>query len=185
VVFRADDVELMSRVAGGDAAAQRALVKRLLPRVDRLCRALLRNAHDAEDARQLSMVEILRAARSFRGDSSVERWGDRITVRTALRAVASERKARLTPMEPELPSGPRGAGEAAVLVKECLDRLSDRQRTVLVLRHALDYSIEEIAALEGVTANTVKDRLLRARSTMRRVFRRDELLTRDPAPPQR
>ena len=170
----------MSRVALGDAEAQRKLVKRLFSRVDRLCRALLRNTEDAEDARQLSLVEILRAARNFRGDSSVERWGDRITVRTALRAVASERKARRMPIEPELPNGPRVAGESAVLANECLDRLSERQRIVVVLRHGLDYSIDEIAASEGVTANTVKDRLLRARSTMRQMFRREELLTSEP-----
>lgn len=68
-----------------------------------------------------------------------------------------------------------------MLANECIDRLSERQRTVVVLRHALDHSIEEIAALEGVTANTVKDRLLRARTAMRRMFRREDLLTTELA----
>jgi RNA polymerase sigma factor (sigma-70 family) len=170
-----DDAELMARVAIGEAAAQRALASRLLPRVDRLCRALLRNGRDAEDARQLSMIEILRAAHNFRGESSVERWADRITVRTALRAIASERKAQRLPLETDA-STTHGTGESSVLAREYLDRVSERQRTVLILRHGLDYSIEEIAAIEAISVNTVKDRLLRGRGTMRRMFRRDQLL---------
>jgi RNA polymerase sigma factor (sigma-70 family) len=175
----AADVELMARVALGEPAAQRILVGRLLRRVDRLCRVLLRNVRDAEDARQLSMLEILKAAHNFRGESTVERWGDRITVRTALRAVASERKAQRMQMEPEPTSTSRNAAESSVLAQEYLHRLSERQRTVLVLRHVLDYSIEEIATMEGISANTVKDRLLRARSTMRRMFRRDHLVVHE------
>jgi RNA polymerase sigma factor (sigma-70 family) len=173
------DVDLMARVAHGEPAAQRALVGRLLGRVDRLCRVLLRNVRDAEDARQLSMLEILRAARNFRGESTLERWGDRITVRTALRAVASERKAQRIAVDPELPSSNRNAGESSVLAQEYLHRLSERQRTVLVLRHVLDYSIEEIAAIEGISANTVKDRLLRGRGIMRKMFRRDQLIVNE------
>jgi RNA polymerase sigma factor (sigma-70 family) len=177
------DVDLMTRVARGEPAAQRALVGRLLRRVDRLCRVLLRNVRDAEDARQLSMLEILRAARNFRGESSVERWGDRITVRTALRAVASERKAQRIPVDQDLPGSNKHAGESSVLAQEYLHRLSERQRTVLVLRHVLDYSIEEIAAMEGISANTVKDRLLRGRSIMRKMFRRDQLVASERAEP--
>jgi RNA polymerase sigma factor (sigma-70 family) len=125
------------------------------------------------------MLEILKAARSYRGDSTVERWADRITVRTALRAVAAERKAQRAPLDPELPSSTHGVGESVVLAQEYLHKLSERQQTVLVLRHALDYSIEEIAAIEGISANTVKDRLLRGRSTMRKMFRREQWLVSD------
>jgi len=166
----------MARVALGEPGAQRVLVGRLLHRVDKLCRVLLRNVRDAEDARQLSMLEILKAAHNFRGESSVERWADRITVRTALRAVAAERRAQMMPLEPELSSTNRDAGESVVLAQEYLHGLSERQRTVLILRHVLDYSIEEIATMEGISANSVKDRLLRGRGIMRRMFRRDQLL---------
>lgn len=171
-----DDVELMARVAGGEAAAQLILARRLLGRVQRLCRALLRNPHDAQDAAQVSMLEILQSARGFRGDSSPERWADRITVRTTLRAARNEKRVQRTPVEaePERVSAP--TGEHAVLAQEYLLRLSERQRTVLILRHGLEYSIDEIADLTGISANAVKDRLLRGRSLMRKMFRREEFL---------
>ena len=171
-----DDVELMARVASGEAAAQLILARRLLARVQRLCRALLRNAHDAQDAAQVSMLEILQSARGFRGDSSLERWADRITVRTTLRASRKEKRVQRTPVEAEPERASAPIGEHAVLAQEYLLRLSERQRTVLILRHGLEYSIDEIADLTGISANGVKDRLLRGRSLMRKMFRREELL---------
>lgn len=177
-----DDVELMARVAGGDAAAQLTLVRRLLGRVQRLCRALLRNAHDAQDAAQVSLLEILQSARSFRGDSSLERWADRITVRTTLRSSRNEKRAQRTPLdaEPERVSAP--SGEDAVLAQEYLLRVTERQRTVLILRHGFEYSIDEIAELAGISPNTVKDRLLRGRGLMRKMFRREQFLLDMPLP---
>lgn len=170
-----DDAELMAGVASGDATAQLILARRLLGRVQRLCRALLRNAHDAQDAAQVSMLEILQSARGFRGDSSLERWADRITVRTTLRASRNEKRVQRAPVEEsERVSAP--VGEHAVLAQEYLLQLSERQRTVLILRHSLEYSVDEIAALTGISANAVKDRLLRGRSLMRKMFRREELL---------
>jgi RNA polymerase sigma-70 factor (ECF subfamily) len=170
-----DDVELMSRVALGDPEAQRLVVRRLLRRIEDLCRAVLRNSEDAQDARQLSILEILKSARSFRGESSLERWADRIAVRTALRAAGAERRARRAPIDPE-PQNSYPTSEGVVLAREYLDRISDRQRTVLILRHGLEYSIEEIAEMAGISANSVKDRLLRGRSIMRRMFRREQFL---------
>lgn len=174
-----DDVELMGRVARGDPEAQRAVVGRLLRRVDDLCRALLRHGVEAQDARQLSLLEILKSARSYRGDSSLERWADRITVRTALRAAASERRAQRAPVDLQ-PATTHPVGESALLARQCLEQLSDRQRMVVVMRHGLELSIEEIAELTGISQNTVKDRLLRARGAMRRMFRREQFLSPKP-----
>jgi RNA polymerase sigma-70 factor (ECF subfamily) len=47
---------------------------------------------------------------------------------------------------------------------------------VLVLRHMLDYSIDDIAELTEVSPNTVKDRLLHAREQLRRLVRRDRMI---------
>lgn len=178
----ADDAELMARVASGDAAAQRQLVRRLLGRVQRLCRALLRNSHDAQDAAQVSMLEIIQSARSFRGDSSAERWADRITVRTALRTSRTERRAQRAPVDHEPQRTSTAAGEDAVLAQEYLSRISERQRTVLILRHGFEYSIEEIAEMAGISPNSVKDRLLRGRGLMRQMVRREALLLESGAP---
>jgi RNA polymerase sigma-70 factor, ECF subfamily len=171
----ADDIELMGRVARGDADAQRQVVRRLLRRVEGLCWAVLRRSEEALDARQLSIVEILKSAHGFRGASTLERWADRITVRTALRAAASERRARRAPVDVELDAA-HPTSESVLLARQYLDGISERQRMVVVLRHGLEYSIEEIAEVTGISQNAVKDRLLRGRAIMRRMCRRDQLL---------
>lgn len=170
----ADDIELMGRVARGDADAQRQVVRRLLRRVEGLCRAVLRRSEEALDARQLSILEILRSAHTFRGASTLERWADRITVRTALRVAASERRARRAPVDIERDTT-HPTSESVLLARQYLHGISERQRMVVLMRHGLEYSIEEIAEVTGISQNAVKDRLLRGRAIMRRICRRDQL----------
>jgi RNA polymerase sigma factor (sigma-70 family) len=71
---------------------------------------------------------------------------------------------------------PRLADEVAGDVSDYLARLSEDRRTVLVLRHVLGHSVDEIAELTGVSRNTVKDRLLTARQEFRRMVRRGRVI---------
>ena len=71
----------MRLVAGGDTHAQRVLAHRLAPRIQRVAHRLLANGADADDAAQIALMEILRSAATYREESSIERWADRIAVR--------------------------------------------------------------------------------------------------------
>jgi RNA polymerase sigma factor (sigma-70 family) len=157
----------MNNVAAGDRAARQEVVLRLQVRVQRLSRALLRNVNDAKDASQLSLVEILRSAHTFRGDSSLERWADRIVARTTLRFAAGERRKRGVELFPEQEPAASQDSSAQLFVNECLAVLSETQRTALLLRCRFEYSVEEIARLTRVSPNTVKDRLQRSRALLR------------------
>jgi RNA polymerase sigma-70 factor (ECF subfamily) len=163
----------MRAVAGGDACARQDLVRRLLPRAQRVCQALLRNGTDAKDASQSGLLQVLRSAHTYRGECGVEHWADRIVTRTALRWIAAERRTRHGQIGDE-PSADAGAGQPRVLLRECLSRLSEVQRTTLLLRAGFEYSIEEIASLTEVSPNTVKDRLTRARQILRALVRGSE-----------
>lgn len=183
---RAPDLEgdrrLMELVAANDKEAQKAFARRFLPRVQRATRALLRAPADADDATQHCLIELLRSARGFRGDGSLEAWIDRITVRTALRLARERARAhgRIdADAEPDAlvgaPEEPFPGEELPRDLHEYLAGLSDVRREALVLRHVLGYSIAEVAELTGVSPNTVKDRLLAAREELRRLIRRDHL----------
>lgn len=163
------DQELMKRVADGDRQALAEVVRALAGRVQALSMALLGNAADARDASQASLIEIMRAAPRFRGDCSLERWASRITARTSLRWVKRERSLRAgPPADLSEPSSPE-RGCSKVLLDECLAMLPPAQRTALLLRCGLGYSIEEIAELTSAPPNTVKDRLLRGRDALRKL----------------
>ncbi|MFZ5891397.1 MAG: RNA polymerase sigma factor [Myxococcota bacterium] len=162
----AADRALMRRVAENDSRARRDLVQRLLPRAQRLCQSLLRNASDAKDASQTALLQVLRSVHSYRGECSIEHWSDRIVSRTALRWIATERRSPQAGLDDDAITETNGA-HPKILFRECLNRLPEAQRTALLLRCCFEYSIDEIASLTEVSPNTVKDRLTRARQTLR------------------
>jgi RNA polymerase sigma-70 factor (ECF subfamily) len=174
------DLGLMKLVAGGDTHAQRVLAHRLAPRVQRLARRLLSDAADAEDAAQVALMEILRSAVTFREEASIERWADRIVVRTALRHARDQRRRGLLVSSHVEADDLHEQGEADATgeetprrLEEYLAQLSESRREVLVMKHALGYTTEEIAELTDKPVGTVKDRLVAARKQIRRVILRD------------
>jgi RNA polymerase sigma-70 factor (ECF subfamily) len=171
----------MASVARRDPAAERALVERLSGRVRRLARLLAGTLVDPDDAARVSLLEILRSASGFRVAMSLERWADRITVRTTRRLMRREieRKSLLSRWVAPgaLPWGRRDAPSPERLGLEAfLDRLSPERREALVMRHTLEYSVEEIAELTGAPIGTVKDRLVSARKELRRALEREAAL---------
>jgi RNA polymerase sigma factor (sigma-70 family) len=175
-----DVLALAGQAAAGDPRAQRQLVDQLHRRVQSVALSIMGNALDAEDCSQVILMEILKSLASFRGDNLFA-WSDRIAVRTAIRLARQKRVRGLRfqssdnldelslsiestdPFDPDLPRE----------LREYLAQLPEARREVLVLRHMMDYSIEEIAELTGASPNTVKDRLLHARQQIRRAIRRD------------
>jgi len=175
---RSERLKLVLMAGAGDHDAQEHLVALLGRRVRTLSLAILGNAEDAEDASQCILIEILKSAHSYRGDS-LHSWADRIAVRTAVRH-ARQRRVRAAradvEADPALLVGGREPRLEHSIPRPILDYLAElpeARRTALVLRHVLEYSVAEIAEITGVSPNTVKDRLLQARRQVRRSIRRE------------
>jgi len=175
---RGERLKLVSMAGAGDQAAQEHLVALLGRRVRTLSLAILGNAQDAEDASQCILIEILKSAHSYRGDS-LHSWADRIAVRTAVRH-ARQRRVRAAREEADADPALLAGGQPERLeqsiprpILDYLAELPEARRTALVLRHVLEYSVTEIAEITGVSPNTVKDRLLQARRQVRRSVRRE------------
>jgi len=170
----------MRLAAGGDPHAQRVLAHRLAPRVQRIARRLLANPADADDAAQLALMEILRSAVNYREEASIERWADRIVVRTSLRQAREQRRRSLF-VRPHAGAeelfGEHAHGGASEhtprRLEEYLSELPRTRREVLVLKHALGYTTEEIAELTEKPVGTIKDRLVAARKQIRRLITRE------------
>jgi RNA polymerase sigma-70 factor (ECF subfamily) len=178
-----DDLRLMARAARRERASQQVVVDRLFPRVRRVCYRLLGDTADADDAVQTSLLELLQSAGTYRGLCHLEGWADRITARVAIRACrersrwASRAREGLEASGVAAAPAERSATEATPRhPADYLRDLPEPLRDVLVLRHLLDYSVEEIAEQVGASPNTVKDRLLRARRAVRKQIRRDRAI---------
>jgi RNA polymerase sigma-70 factor (ECF subfamily) len=177
-----DAVTLAAQAASGDLHAKRCLVERLQRRVQSIALSILGNALDAEDATQVILMEILKCVGSLRGES-LTAWSDRIAVRIAIRNARQRRihglRFESTENMDDLAWSRDGAFFEADLARDLRDylaQLPETRRVVLVLRHMMDYSIEDIAELTEASPNTVKDRLLHARQELRRLIRRDRMI---------
>ena len=145
---------------------------------------------EAEDLAQETFIKIERGLESFRGESQLSTWIYRIATNTAMDRVRSPSFQRSTRSEPgdqpdsgdleEIPDCDPISGEPAVsLEKDCvrnemscclmsyIEKLPESYRTVLLLSDLEELGNQEIADILGVTLDTVKIRLHRARAKLR------------------
>jgi RNA polymerase sigma-70 factor (ECF subfamily) len=162
----AGDDPRIAAAAAGDRAAASALAAELLPRTRNVVRFLVRGDSDVDDFTQNALIEVLRALQSFRGESSLTTWADRITVRTVMRQLGRrqrerEQRARLGTEQQALHgevAEPEGYAARRRLAR-VLDGLPDAQRQALVLHHVVGMSVPELATELGVSFDTAKSRL--------------------------
>jgi RNA polymerase sigma-70 factor (ECF subfamily) len=149
-------------------------------------RFLLASTRDADLAETLTQECFLKAYRnwgSFRGDSSAMTWLMRIAINLQKdhwrnRRMQFWRKTRTNSVDLDeasewLPSGERSA-EQQLLAREqvgsvwkAVEGLSERQRTVFLLRYVEEQGLSEIAQAIGLNEGTVKAHLSRALARVR------------------
>jgi RNA polymerase sigma factor (sigma-70 family) len=169
---------LTEYVCRRDEAALAALVRRHGPMVWGVCRRVLRNWHDAEDAFQATFLVLVRKATSIASKDLVVNWLYGVARQTALkaRATAARRKSResqVTEM-PEPAVAEQGLWrDLRPLLDEELSRLPDRYRAVVVLCDLEGKTRGEAARQLGVPEGTVAGWLARARAMLaKRLTRR-------------
>jgi RNA polymerase sigma-70 factor, ECF subfamily len=164
----------------GDHQAVETLFRRYQRPLFQTALRVLGNTEDAEDALQDGLLSAYRNLKRFEGRSQFSTWLTRIVINAALmrRRSAKARPAISLdepPREDELPATERFADDGLTpeqvfanteireMLSENLDELSPLLRTAFVLREVQGYSTGEAAKKLGVTENTLKARLWRAR----------------------
>jgi RNA polymerase sigma-70 factor, ECF subfamily len=167
----------------GDEQAVEALFRRYHRPLFQTALRVLGNTEDAEDALQDGLLSAYRNLKRFEGRSQFSTWLTRIVINAALmrRRSAKARPAVSldeAPREEELPASERFADDGPTpeqvfqsteireMISENLDELSPLLRTAFVLREVQGYSTGEAAKKLGVTENTLKARLWRARQQL-------------------
>ena len=173
------DRQVLERfVEGRDESAFEVLLNRHGPMVLNVCRQLLREPHDVEDAFQAAFLVLVRKAGSIRVEDSLGPWLYAVASRTAARARANRRRRG----EREFSGGdlPETAKEDDLaslevprVVQEELSRLPDRLRDPLILCYLQGLTHELAARQLGCPVGTVRSRLARARALLqKRIVRR-------------
>ncbi len=156
---------------GREEAALAVLVRRHGPMVWGVCRRLLGNYHDAEDAFQATFLVLVRKASSIAPRERVVNWLYGVAHQTALKARATAMKQRARERQvkemPEPEAVRRGLpSDLRPWLDEELIRLPDPYRVVLLLCDLEGKTRKEAARHLGVPEGTVASRLARARTML-------------------
>ncbi|MHB1422290.1 MAG: sigma-70 family RNA polymerase sigma factor [Gemmataceae bacterium] len=178
-----DDAALLeSFVSRRDESAFAALLARHGPMVFGVCRRVLRDDHEAEDAFQATFLLLARKAGGLRHPETLAAWlygAARRLAQTAQRSNSrrrqreKERSDTTSPAASANPLDELSARELLLILDDEMARLPDRYRLPLILCGLEGRSQAEAARLLGWTVDSVRGRLERGRARLRaRLVRR-------------
>jgi len=159
-------------------------------RVYNLALQYVQNPRDAEEVSQDVFVKVHQKLDAFQQRSDVKTWIYRITVNTALdfcRARQRRKRSFLKqilsldrdsglpePAHFEHPGALLEQKEALEFIFGCINRLSEKQRTVIILLRLEGLSQQETAAIMQLSVKAVESLLQRARQTLEKIMHENE-----------
>jgi RNA polymerase sigma-70 factor, ECF subfamily len=179
-----NEAVLIRRIRDGEHDLFYQLIQPYERRVYSAAFAILRNEADAEDVAQEAMLKALKHIGQFRAEARFSTWLIQITVNEArmrrrrdhadmIEPITDQRdeEGNYTPRDfadwREIPLETLARKEIRQQLAKALASLGQKYREVFVLRDMQQLSIEETARALGISAASVKTRLLRARLMLR------------------
>jgi RNA polymerase sigma-70 factor (ECF subfamily) len=176
--------ELIGLARGGSGAAFREIMRRNNRRLFRAARGIIGSDWEAEEVVQDAYVSAFRGLGAFREEAALGTWLTRIVINEAQVRLRGRRETLpLTELDEktmgeiiQFPSGVLNAdperqaalGEIRILLESAIDRLPAPFREVFILRQIEGLSTNETAHTLSIEPETVKTRLHRARTRLRR-----------------
>lgn len=172
-----DEKNVIQKAQDGDLAAFEQIVRKYEKRVLMVAIQVMQNEQDAEDITQEVFITLYRKISSFRFQSSFFSWLYRITVNTSFNHRRGQRYHEFLTNDEESDRQIAVADDASDELaetddfqghlKQALQKLPSKQRTVFVMRYSQHLKIREIADILGVGDGTVKKYLFRAMEKLR------------------
>ncbi len=179
---RSDEAELVRRVQARDEFAFREVVERYQSKVLSIIYGILRNRNDAEDIAQQVFAKIYFSIGSFDFRSSLLTWIYKISVNECYDYLRKKRVRKLvyeSDFSEEDALRMRNSEDAAVqgqgvderlaqrdFALKLLQKVSEEDRMLIVLKEVEGRSVEELASITGLNENTIKVKLFRARQKL-------------------
>jgi RNA polymerase sigma-70 factor (ECF subfamily) len=184
MAYKSDDLSPLDRFKTGDQSAFEVLVLKYQDRIYNLCRHMLGNAHDAQDAAQDVFIKAYRNLGRFKPDASLYTWLYRIAVNTCLDHKkkpifeslfknTDEGDEYLAEQVSDEPSPERlyESKQMGDALQKSLSRLPPKLRAAIILKEVEGLPYEEIAEVLDISMGTVKSRISRARNELRELMK--------------
>ncbi|HTA20383.1 MAG TPA: sigma-70 family RNA polymerase sigma factor [Polyangia bacterium] len=181
---------LVPAAVAGDRAAMRALLGGVAPVVARACRRVMgRGEAEAEDVAQQALTGFVARLPTFRGESTVAHFAERIAVYRALsaRRDAGVRRRHVDVVEggglddvsdaSHAPDARLDERHRRSLLVSALEALPEPQAEALALHFLFDHTVAEIAGMAGVPQETVRSRLRLGKQALRALIAKDAALS--------
>jgi len=186
-----DDADLVRRFNAGDETAFAEIMRRHRARILALVRRQMNNHVDAEDITQETFIRAHRGLAKFRGESSLATWLSRIAMNLSRNHYwyffRRHRQHTISLNQPTSDQHPLHLSESLAvdspgpareamqsefvsLVTQCHEQLEEPHREILHMRYSLNYSYEQISEKLHINFGTVKSRMARARSNLRKLI---------------
>jgi RNA polymerase sigma-70 factor, ECF subfamily len=168
------DGQLVSRARGGDRKAFETLVRRYEKTV---FNAALRMLHDREECRDVTQTVFLNVYQhlaDYDPSHKFYSWIYRIALNESIKTLQRRKPTAALDFEaPDSSPGPERVFDQAELsdgMAAAIMSLRVEHRSVIVLRHFMDCSYEDMAAILELPEKTVKSRLFSARQVLKAVL---------------
>jgi RNA polymerase sigma-70 factor, ECF subfamily len=166
-----DDATLVRRCREGDRAAFELLVVRYQRPVYNAALRLLRDAEEAKDVAQTTFLKVFEHLGDYDPSFKFYSWIYRIAINESLNAIATRRfRGESDGEEADGAPGPDRQLEGEQMsraIDEALTHIRPELRAVILLRHFMHLSYQDMAEVLLLPEKTVKSRLYSARQLLR------------------
>src|SRR5438067_56570 len=181
---------LVRRAQAGDESAFREIVERYQSKVFSIIHGIVRQRNDVEDIAQQVFSKVYFSIRNFDFRSSLITWIYKITVNECFDYLRKKKVRKLVyesdmsedevrrventepPVDRQAPADETLARRDYLI--KLLSKVSEEERSLLMLKEVEGRSVEELAEMTGMNENTIKVKLFRARQKLVKAAQRLE-----------
>lgn len=166
-----DENSLIDRIIAGEQQVYAALVNRYKGYAFTIALKILQNRPEAEEAAQDAFIKAFNSLSKFNREAKFSTWLYRIAFNTA---ISYKRRSKaifqsidhIHPVQRHEGEGNVEHGDRKRFIELAMRKLNDADRLAVNLFYLQEFSLEEIAEITGMQANTVKVRIHRARQRL-------------------
>ena len=183
--LRSLDDDLVDGIRSREEGAFRAVYHLVAPDLLSFANGMLRDLGAAEDAVQQAFLELTRAAPTIKGDGrSLRAWLYRSARFSCLDEIRRRKRRPEQPTERLPDQGVEDAiADGDPSLAAALMALGERHRSILILRHVIGFSVDEIAGILGSNRTAVYAASARAERRLRSELARVESSVIAASPP--